>query len=585
MDYIYDGANQLVRENNGFTDETVVYEYDEWGNITRKLTYGYTTQELEVFIPAPVTCTLSYNANISNIGLNRPPVSQTTAYGQSLQVANIGFSLLAYTFDGWNTAADGSGTSYDAGDTIVMYGDVVLHAQWTLSVGGIIVPKPTPSPTLDIMSVPVPTPSVDLAAVNSDDETIYPTEVMCYAYDNEEWGDQLSSISTYSVNATGQTTLTDTQTFTYDAMGNPTSYDGTTLTWEGKQLSGAGTTTFSYDENGLRTRKTVNGTVTDYYYNGSVLIGMVTGSTVQSFSYDSAGNVVSVNYAGTEYYYLRNGQNDVVKLIDNSGSTVVEYTYDTWGKVLSCTGTLATTLGLDQPFRYRGYVYDTETGWYYLQSRYYSPETCRFISADVLLSTGQGVLGHNSFAYCGNNSLNRVDSAGQFWEELWGAFAQTVQQASGYFVVAAGVSQIDTPVPGPADVVAGFLLIGGVIACAVIATYRTITASAPAISIPRAEVREDSIAIPKDPDNSVPFPEDPNTFNPFGLVRVDRPGTKNGALISWMDPLTNIEVFRWDENPNYPDGPHYHIYGTGHYYAKNKDTVPEPLAEVYFPFR
>ena len=585
MDYIYDGANQLVRENNDFTDETVVYEYDEWGNITRKLTYGYTTQELEVFIPAPVTCTLSYNANISNIGLNRPPVSQTTAYGQSLQVANIGFSLLAYTFDGWNTAADGSGTSYDAGDTIVMYGDVVLYAQWTLSGGGIIVPNPTPSPTLDIMSVPVPTPSVDLAAVNSDDETIYPTEVMCYAYDNEEWGDQLSSISTYSVNATGQTTLTDTQTFTYDAMGNPTSYDGTTLTWEGKQLSGAGTTTFSYDENGLRTRKTVNGTVTDYYYNGSVLIGMVTGSTVQSFSYDSAGNVVSVNYAGTEYYYLRNGQNDVVKLIDNSGSTVVEYTYDTWGKVLSCTGTLATTLGLDQPFRYRGYVYDTETGWYYLQSRYYSPETCRFISADVLLSTGQGVLGHNSFAYCGNNSLNRVDSAGQFWEELWGAFAQTVQQASGYFVVAAGVSQIDTPVPGPADVVAGFLLIGGVIACAVIATYRTITASAPAISIPRAEVREDSIAIPKDPDNSVPFPEDPNTFNPFGLVRVDRPGTKNGALISWMDPLTNIEVFRWDENPNYPDGPHYHIYGTGHYYAKNKDTVPEPLAEVYFPFR
>ena len=423
VDYIYDGANQLVRENNDFTDETVVYEYDEWGNITRKLTYGYTTQELDVFTPAPVTCTLSYNANISNIGLNRPPVSQTTAYGQSLQVANIGFSLLAYTFDGWNTAADGSGTSYDAGDTIVMYGDVLLYAQWTSSGGGIIVPIPTPSPTHDIMSVP--------ASTNSDDETIYPTEVMCYAYDDEEWGDQLSSISTYSVNATGQTTLTDTQTFTYDAMGNPTSYDGTTLTWEGKQLSGAGTTTFSYDENGLRTRKTVDGTVTDYYYNGSVLIGMVTGTGSTAvhrfFSYDASGNVVSVDYSSdggstfTTYYYLRNGQNDVVKLIDNSGDTVVEYTYDTWGKVLSCTGTLATTLGANQPFRYRGYVYDTETGWYYLQSRYYSPETCRFISADVLLSTGQGVLGHNSFAYCGNNPITRIDSEGEFWHIVAGA--------------------------------------------------------------------------------------------------------------------------------------------------------------------
>ena len=221
-----------------------------------------------------------------------------------------------------------------------------------------------------------------------------------------------------------QTTLTDTQTFTYDAMGNPTSYDGTTLTWEGKQLSGAGTTTFSYDENGLRTRKTVNGTVTDYYYNGSVLIGMVTGTgntaVHQFFSYDASGNVVSVDYSSdggstfTTYYYLRNGQNDVVKLIDNSGDTVVEYIYDSWGRVVTTSGTLATTLGLDQPFRYRGYVYDTETGWYYLQSRYYNPQTCRFISADVLLSTGQGVIGNNSYAYCGNNPVIRADPAGYF---------------------------------------------------------------------------------------------------------------------------------------------------------------------------
>ena len=127
-----------------------------------------------------------------------------------------------------------------------------------------------------------------------------------------------------------------------------------------------------------------------------------------------------VNYAGTEYYYLRNGQNDVVKLIDNSGDAVVEYIYDSWGRVVTTSGTLATTLGADQPFRYRGYVYDTETGWYYLQSRYYSPETCRFISADVLLSTGQGVLGHNSFAYCLNNPVNRVDPSGysSFWDNL-----------------------------------------------------------------------------------------------------------------------------------------------------------------------
>lgn len=79
------------------------------------------------------------------------------------------------------------------------------------------------------------------------------------------------------------------------------------------------------------------------------------------------------------------------------------------------------------------------------------------------------------------------------------------------------------------------------------------------------------------------FPVDPNTFNPVGLVKVPRAGTKNGAFISWMDPLTNTEVFRWDENPNYSNGPHYHIHGTGHYYPGM--IVPEPYATIYFPFR
>ena len=83
-----------------------------------------------------------------------------------------------------------------------------------------------------------------------------------------------------------------------------------------------------------------------------------------------------------------------------------------WGRIIATTGSLANTVGANQPFRYRGYVYDEETGWYYLQSRYYDPITCRFISADVLLSTGQGVIGHNSFAYCLNNPLNRCDPNG-----------------------------------------------------------------------------------------------------------------------------------------------------------------------------
>ena len=130
------------------------------------------------------------------------------------------------------------------------------------------------------------------------------------------------------------------------------------------------------------------------------------------------GNVIAVDYSEnngssfTTYYYLRNAQNDVVKLIDGSGNAVIQYTYDSWGKLLSTSGSLAETFGAEQPFRYRGYVYDEETGWYYLQSRYYNPEVGRFISADVYLSTGQGVLGHNAYAYCLNNPVNMSDECG-----------------------------------------------------------------------------------------------------------------------------------------------------------------------------
>ena len=241
----------------------------------------------------------------------------------------------------------------------------------------------------------------------------------------------LTAIKRYNVDSMGLMTIAGTETFSHDAMGNPTSYASKTLTWSGKQLiryyyqpgkNQLYNYTYAYDENGLRTQKVLNGVTTSYYYNGSVLMGMVTGSgntaIHQLFSYDSSGNVVSVDYSSnggstfTTYYYLRNAQNDIVKIIDGSGNTVVQYTYDSWGKPISTTGSLSATLGANQPFRYRGYVYDTETGWYYLQSRYYDPSVGRFISADVLLSTGQGVIGHNSYAYCGNNPISRSDPSG-----------------------------------------------------------------------------------------------------------------------------------------------------------------------------
>lgn len=97
-------------------------------------------------------------------------------------------------------------------------------------------------------------------------------------------------------------------------------------------------------------------------------------------------------------------------MVDGEGNEVAAYTYDPFGKVLTATGTMAEI----NPLRYRGYYQDSETGFYYLQSRYYDPAICRFINADSYASTGQGLIGYNAFAYCLNNPVNYHDDDGKF---------------------------------------------------------------------------------------------------------------------------------------------------------------------------
>ena len=227
-----------------------------------------------------------------------------------------------------------------------------------------------------------------------------------YTYGDEDWPDLLTAYNGESI--------------TYDGIGNPLS-DGTwTYTWQhGRQLSEmsrSGTDiTYSYDADGLRISKTVNGTTYHYYYLDSQLVEMTWGSNKLHFTYDSVGPA-SVNYNGTIYNYIKNAQGDVVGLVDFNGTKVVEYIYDAWGNHLSTFGTMASTLGKYNPLRYRGYVYDTETGLYYLQSRYYNPTWGRFINADEYLSTGQSFFENNVFAYCYCSPVNLTDHTGKMAE-------------------------------------------------------------------------------------------------------------------------------------------------------------------------
>ena len=228
-------------------------------------------------------------------------------------------------------------------------------------------------------------------------DTTNPLETVTYTYGDANWRDKLTAVNGNAIR--------------YDAIGNPLN-DGTwTYTWQnGRQLQKmqkAGVTAeFVYNADGLRVQKTVNGVATKYTLHGKNIVHITSGTDELHFFYDAQNRPAVVVYNGTAYAYVKSLQGDIVAILDENGNTVVSYGYDAWGAPLWCTGELAETLGKVQPFRYRGYVYDEETGLYYLRSRFYNSSLCRFIDMDCLIHSG------NTFAYCCNSPASMHDVCG-----------------------------------------------------------------------------------------------------------------------------------------------------------------------------
>ena len=234
-----------------------------------------------------------------------------------------------------------------------------------------------------------------------------------YGYTDGTWKDLLTSYAGQSI--------------TYDGIGNPLSYrDGLSMTWRnGRELASLTkngvTASYLYDESGLRTKKTVGGVVTNYHVINGVLYGEYTGSHRLLYMFDEAGTRYSFLYNGGTYYYVFNGQGDVIGITDGYGNMLARYTYDAWGKPLTITDDAgndisgnASHIANVNPFRYRGYYYDKESGLYYLQSRYYDPVVGRFINADSSIHSSS-LVGMNVFAYCGNSPINYVDPTGEWF--------------------------------------------------------------------------------------------------------------------------------------------------------------------------
>ena len=274
--------------------------------------------------------------------------------------------------------------------------------------------------------------------------------------DKQEYGFSLrkpSKLTKYGYSATGWKDLLlslDDEEFEYDSLGNLKTYKSIELKWNYlRNLEKFGDiATYTYNANGIRTHKKVGNAETQFYLNGNKIISQITKQQIidgekinekidKLLFYYGIDGLTGFNHNGTEYIYKKNIQNDIIGIFDNNGHEIVKYLYDAWGncitKYLQDDDSYATIdsgyngtdtsitnrfIAFINPFRYRSYYYDEETKLYYLNSRYYDPQICRFINADdiSILSEGKEFFnGLNLYAYCGNNPVNNTDESGNAW--------------------------------------------------------------------------------------------------------------------------------------------------------------------------
>lgn len=452
--YTYDSTGRLVRQNVLNNSKKSIYEseygYDLNNNIsklvlstggvstTEKFDYGKDNLASKYTYPSGKTATYSYDSILRR---NRTVINTTTPIdhqyvywmsdrGNNSRTTKIGWEHISEYIYGYTYDANGNITeisrrhktaetaytkqqqfAYDELNQLVRADDLVKNCTevYTYDNGGNI---------LSVTTYPLTWGSLD---------GVTATKTVNYGYDDTNWRDKLTSY--------------DGQAITYDEIGNPLSYRGYTLTWQnGRQLAtlnGNGVTAnYTYDVDGLRTSKTVNGVKHEYYYVGSRLQYEKFGTNELRFFYDSYGDPAGVRYKNggttTDYYFVCNWRGDVIRIYDGAGTVVANYNYDAWGNVISVTDangaaiTDSTHIANVNPLRYRGYYYDFESGLYYLRSRYYDPEIGRFINGDVVIAIDDDCLiSSNIFAYCLNNFTGYDDQSGCCvgWDDFFAAVA------------------------------------------------------------------------------------------------------------------------------------------------------------------
>ena len=442
----YDDKNNLSSQTqtlNG-TSYTTNYSYDNDNRLKQATTGGKSANyTYDVYSRMTGITAKRGSSTVVSTGITyKNPTSATT----STQVYKwtVGGTTYTYTYDarGNITAiSDGTNTTsyvYDSLDQLTRENNQAAGKTWvyTYDNGGNILRKSEYAYTTGTLGAALDTIS--------------------YGYGDSSWKDLLTSYDGKQLSSDAIGNLSGDGKWSYSWRRGRVLWDMSRMVDEDAELFEV--VQYRYDSNGRRTGKSYgdsynfrivggqlyyvgDSTGTAYYYAGDDLSQIdITfpdnSSTSLHFTYDELGPM-SVTYDGAEYFYLKNAQGDVTGLVNSSGTQVVAYTYDAWGNPLTTTGSMADTLGKLNPFRYRGYVYDTETGLYYLGSRYYNPTWGRFVNADnQIAGIGSNPGGYNVFAYCANNPTNMSDPAGN-WPKWATKLATAIAIVAAVAVVAA----------------------------------------------------------------------------------------------------------------------------------------------------
>ena len=445
LNYTYDSLNRLIASSqldaNGNVVQRTEHQYDDSNRLSKQVWMLGGTQYSEAFLYND-DGTLSYVDNLSGNfgdygftydGLTRLKTQYNYRFQQEYTYRNVAtnqttsqISNIAYTkrdggpsFSGFNL-----GYTYDAlGNikTITNSANSADNRTYTYDVQGQMLTEKIGNKTYTYTY-----DTYGNIRTASDGNTTH-----SYTYGDAEWLDLLTAY--------------DNQSITYDEIGNPLSYyNGTrwAFEWEnGRQMttaeSDAHEISYTYDMDGIRDSKMVDGVTYNYITQNGKVVRQTWGNNTMDIIYDTNGNPYSLRYNNAYYVYVLNLQGDVIRIVNSDGATVAQYQYDAWGNVLAATGSLAAI----NPIRYRGYYYDTETGFYYLQSRYYDPSIGRFINADSFASTGQEFLGYNMFAYCYNNPVALTDDSG-YAPEWWQWAVSGAMVIGGIVLTATGVGGV-----------------------------------------------------------------------------------------------------------------------------------------------